>query len=72
MADRDTGLPGLPGPSDLPGLPGLLGAALREGDVDGEAERRAVAAFRAARDAGFQEARTRRQDDWRPGGGGAT
>ena len=59
MAEHDTG---------LPGLPGLLGAALREGDVDGEAERRAVAAFRAARDAGGQVAPTRSQDDWRPRG----
>lgn len=83
MTDHETGLPGppdrgLPGPPDLGlpglpdlGLPALLGAALREGEVDGEAERRAVAAFvaafRAARDAGVQPARTRSQDDWRPG-----
>ncbi|WP_405991319.1 hypothetical protein [Streptomyces sp. NBC_00986] len=67
MADHDTGPPGPPGPA---GLPGLLGAALREGDVDGEAERRAVAAFRAARDAGVQAAPTRSQDDWRPRGSG--
>ncbi|MFJ2888303.1 hypothetical protein ACIO53_19880 [Streptomyces sp. NPDC087305] len=54
----------------LPALPALLGAALREGDVDREAERRAVAAFRAVRDAGCPSAPTRRQDDWRPGGTG--
>jgi hypothetical protein len=65
MADHDTGRTGLP---DLPGLPALLGAALRDGEVDGEAERRAVAAFRAARDAGVQAAPTRRRDDWRPRG----
>ncbi|MFI1922975.1 hypothetical protein [Streptomyces sp. NPDC020377] len=32
----------------------------------GDGERRAVAAFRAARDAGAHKARTRRRDDWRP------
>ncbi|WP_344010991.1 hypothetical protein, partial [Streptomyces thermospinosisporus] len=31
-----------------------------------EAERRALAAFRAARDSGAHRARTRRRDDWRP------
>ncbi|MEV0486371.1 hypothetical protein AB0I69_37975 [Streptomyces sp. NPDC050508] len=56
MADHDTG------------LPALLGAALREGVVDAEAERRAVAAFRAAWDSGTYETCTRREDDWRPGG----
>ncbi|WP_329256225.1 hypothetical protein OG223_32595 [Streptomyces sp. NBC_01478] len=68
MADHETGLPG---PADT-GLPALLGAALREGEVDGEAERRAVAAFvaefKAARDAGLRPAPTRSQDDWRPRG----
>lgn len=44
----------------------LLGAALRVDRVDAEAEQRAVAAFRAARDAGTHRARTRRRDDWRP------
>jgi hypothetical protein len=53
-------------PDHNPGLPALLGAALREGVVNAEAERRAVAAFRAARDAGIQSAPTRSQDDWRP------
>lgn len=49
----------------------LLAAALRTGtaaDAD-EGERRAVAAFRAARDSGaHRSARTRRRDDWRPRG----
>ncbi|MFI6441106.1 hypothetical protein [Streptomyces sp. NPDC050759] len=47
-------------------LEALLAAALRGEKSDGEAERRAVAAFRAARDAGAHRARTRRRDDWRP------
>ncbi|GLP67946.1 hypothetical protein TUSST3_45680 [Streptomyces sp. TUS-ST3] len=48
------------------GLESLLGAAIRGGKSGGEAERRAVAAFRVARDAGAHRARTRRRDDWRP------
>ncbi|MEV6735972.1 hypothetical protein AB0N14_03075 [Streptomyces sp. NPDC051104] len=47
-------------------LEALLAAALREGALDAEAEQRAVAAFRAVRDAGAPQARTRRRDDWRP------
>ncbi|MEU9476336.1 hypothetical protein [Streptomyces sp. NPDC048191] len=43
-----------------------LAAALRADGVDGEAERRAVAAFRAVRETGASPARTRRRDDWRP------
>ena len=43
----------------------LLARALRE-DAQEDGERRAVAAFRAARDAGRHQARTRRRDDWRP------
>ncbi|MFJ3195501.1 hypothetical protein ACIPJQ_23105 [Streptomyces griseoviridis] len=39
--------------------------AMREGAVDAEGVRRAVAAFRAARDAGRHRARTRDRDDWR-------
>ncbi|WP_280862955.1 hypothetical protein [Streptomyces sp. SAI-144] len=46
-------------------LKALLVAALR-GESDGEGELRAVAAFRAERDAGAHRARTRRRDDWRP------
>ncbi|QTE00470.1 hypothetical protein S1361_24280 [Streptomyces cyanogenus] len=60
-----------PGPAGTPaGLPDLetrIGAALRAGDLDPEAERGAVAAFRAAREAGAHDARTRARDDWRPG-----
>jgi hypothetical protein len=47
-------------------LKALLAAALRGEKSDGEAELRAVAAFRAERDAGAHRARTRRRDDWRP------
>ncbi|UXY21534.1 hypothetical protein N8I84_24720 [Streptomyces cynarae] len=56
-------------PADAAGsaaLEALLAAALREGALDAEAEQRAVAAFRAVRDAGAPQARTRRRDDWRP------
>ncbi|WP_107049982.1 hypothetical protein [Streptomyces bicolor] len=48
-------------------LEALLSAAVLRGQpLDNEAEQRAVAAFRAARDAGAHRARTRRRDDWRP------
>ncbi|MFF0090717.1 hypothetical protein ACFYSF_12260 [Streptomyces canus] len=47
-------------------LEALLAAALRGEKSDGEAELRAVAAFRTERDAGAHRARTRRRDDWRP------
>lgn len=47
-------------------LEAVLGAALLGGKEDGEAERRAVDAFRVARDTGAHRARTRRRDDWRP------
>ncbi|MFF4764171.1 hypothetical protein [Streptomyces sp. NPDC001292] len=40
-------------------------AVMRGGDLDPEAEQRAVAAFLAARGAGAHRARTRRRDDWR-------
>ncbi|MFC3573622.1 hypothetical protein ACFOZ0_10140 [Streptomyces yaanensis] len=43
----------------------VLAAVIRGGDLDPEAEQRAVAAFRAARHAGVHRARTRRRDDWR-------
>jgi hypothetical protein len=43
-----------------------LFAALPEASADSEGEQRAVAAFRAARDAGAHRAQTRRRDDWRP------
>ncbi|MFF4724987.1 hypothetical protein ACFY3M_06560 [Streptomyces mirabilis] len=42
-----------------------LGAVLRGGHLDPEAEQRALTAFRAAHDAGAHRARTRRRDDWR-------
>ncbi|WP_030806597.1 hypothetical protein, partial [Streptomyces sp. NRRL F-2799] len=41
-------------------------AVLRPGAVDPEAEERAMAAFRTARDSGAHRTRTRRRDDWRP------
>lgn len=48
-------------------LEALLSAAVLRGHpVDAEGEQRAVAAFRAARDAGAHRASTRRRDDWRP------
>ncbi len=47
----------------------LFAAAVRADAVDRVAEARALAAFRAARDRGNHGARTRRRDDWRPGGG---
>ncbi|MER6711761.1 hypothetical protein [Streptomyces sp. NPDC000877] len=51
---------------DDAGLELLLAAALIRDGIDSEAEQRAVAAFRAARDAGPHRSRTRRRDDWRP------
>lgn len=60
----DDRLPG--GPAvDPAALETLLAVAMR-GTVDADAEQRAVAAFRDARDAGAHRARTRRRDDWRP------
>ncbi|MFC8840883.1 hypothetical protein ACFT8Q_12310 [Streptomyces griseoincarnatus] len=50
---------------DTARLEALLVAALVRDGVDAGAERRAVAAFVAAREAGAQGARTRRRDDWR-------
>ncbi|MFE0130564.1 hypothetical protein ACFWY6_03045 [Streptomyces sp. NPDC059037] len=47
-------------------LDALLGDAVRAGDVDPDAQGRAVTAFRSARDAGAHRTRTRRRDDWRP------
>lgn len=59
---------GGPGDLDEAGMRKLLAAVLREERLDAEGETRAVAAFRAARDAGAHRARTRRRDDWRPRG----
>ncbi|MEV4226901.1 hypothetical protein AB0J81_07305 [Streptomyces bobili] len=49
-----------------PQVEALLARALRHTDGAPERERQAVAAFRAAREAGAHRARTRRRDDWRP------
>ncbi|MEU0964775.1 hypothetical protein ABZ357_04745 [Streptomyces sp. NPDC005917] len=49
-----------------PALEVLLAAAIRDDGLDTEGEKRAVAAFEAARDAGAHRARRRRRDDWRP------
>lgn len=62
---RDTGP--RPAPGGVPGTEALLAAALRAESAGTEGERRALAAFRAARDAEpARAARTRRRDDWRP------
>ncbi|MFD3314995.1 hypothetical protein [Streptomyces sp. NPDC058694] len=63
----DSVAPNLPVPNP-PGLGELLAAAVRGGAVDADAERRVLAAFRAARDEGAHRAavRNRRRDDWRP------
>ncbi|MEU5319320.1 hypothetical protein AB0G67_21675 [Streptomyces sp. NPDC021056] len=57
---------GSPGADGADGLETLLAAAMREDHAGDDGERQAVAAFRAARDAGAHRARTRRRDDWRP------
>ncbi|MBM7173800.1 hypothetical protein JQK87_36595 [Streptomyces sp. G44] len=68
-ADRADGPEGVPGRARLREL---LAEAVRADAagaaeaVDADAQREAVAAFRAACDAGAHRARTRRRDDWRP------
>ncbi|MEV7883223.1 hypothetical protein ACWD3I_12510 [Streptomyces sp. NPDC002817] len=63
---------GSPNADGADGLETLLAAAMREdaapraNRAGDEGERQALAAFRAARDAGAHRARTRRRDDWRP------
>jgi hypothetical protein len=57
--------PGPSGPWDDTALHTTLAAALLAGGPGPDAERRAVAAFRTARDAGAHGARTRHRDDWR-------
>ncbi|CAL9473127.1 hypothetical protein SUDANB105_02862 [Streptomyces sp. enrichment culture] len=47
-------------------LEAWLAATMRTNGVDAEAEGRAVAAFRVARETGARRPRTRRRDDWRP------
>ncbi|MFC9130940.1 hypothetical protein ACFT4A_29410 [Streptomyces sp. NPDC057099] len=74
MGERQNG-GGLPGRRSRPALPdadvkALIVASLVRDGVDPEAERRAVAAFRAARDAGAHRGRARRGDDRGPGGRG--
>ncbi|WP_405920048.1 hypothetical protein [Streptomyces longwoodensis] len=61
---------GAPGTGDRAGLEELLALVLRGPGTGpaGDGEQRAVAAFRAARDAGAHRARTRRRDDWRQQG----
>ncbi|MFB9505888.1 hypothetical protein ACFFS2_11620 [Streptomyces aurantiacus] len=60
---------GDPSPGFRPDVGAALAAAVRGGAVDPDAEKRALAAFRQARDEGAHgEARTRRRDDWRPDG----
>jgi hypothetical protein len=54
------------GPSNTPTLESLIADAIRVDFLDPAAEERALAAFRAARDAAADGARTRRRDDWRP------
>ncbi|MFE1878773.1 hypothetical protein [Streptomyces diastatochromogenes] len=51
---------------DAATLEAVLAAAIRTGDLDPQAEQRAVAAFRASHGEGaHRAARTRRRDDWR-------
>ncbi|MET9124594.1 hypothetical protein [Streptomyces sp. NPDC004528] len=59
QADADLFLGRCPGPSL-----GALLAAARSVPVDPDAERRALAAYRAARERGAHGARPRRRDDW--------
>lgn len=49
-------------------LEALLAAAMLRHPADAQGEQRAVAAFRAAREAGLHRTRGRRRDDWRPRG----
>ncbi|MGD6743721.1 hypothetical protein ACOKM3_17960 [Streptomyces sp. BH106] len=55
--------------ADRPSVGALLGDAVRGGGPSPGAadERRALAAYREARDAGALTAAPRRRDDWRPG-----
>jgi hypothetical protein len=64
----ESGKPGGESQPPMPTLDELLAAAARPAPLAREAEERAVAAFRAARDAGAPSAPTRRADDWRPAG----
>ncbi|MCX4828931.1 hypothetical protein OG785_14220 [Streptomyces sp. NBC_00006] len=53
--------------ADRSSVGALLGDAVRGGDPGVDGERRALAAYREARDAGALGAAPRRRDDWRPG-----
>ena len=68
LNEHDPDGPPNPPAANPPDLGELLAAAVRGGAVDAEAERRVLAAFRAARDEGAHRAaaRNRRRDDWRP------
>lgn len=59
-------LPGRPDGPAGPALESLIAGVLRPEVHDADAEQRAVAAFRAARETAAHGARTRRRDDWRP------
>ncbi|MFJ8359068.1 hypothetical protein [Streptomyces sp. NPDC093984] len=66
VAHTDSSVAHADSAAGLTDLEAALGHALRADALDTTAERRAVAAFRAAREAGLhKEARTRRRDDWR-------
>ncbi|MFE9772570.1 hypothetical protein ACFYOV_12990 [Streptomyces sp. NPDC005931] len=68
-AGHDAPAPGGHRSVDAADLEVLLATALIRDGVDAAAEQRAVAAFRAAREAGaYARASTRRRDDWRPRG----
>ncbi|MCX5324716.1 hypothetical protein [Streptomyces sp. NBC_00120] len=54
------------GPAGAGSFEALLAAAVRSAGPRDDAEERAVAAFREARDRGAHSARPRRRDDWRP------
>ncbi|MFS4092449.1 hypothetical protein [Streptomyces sp. AF1A] len=59
---------GPPDVCDTGALEAVLAAAMRAEDLDPQAEQRALAAFRAARETGAHQSHARRRDDWRPSG----
>ncbi|MFJ5776816.1 hypothetical protein [Streptomyces sp. NPDC093094] len=65
---RESGAPDGPvaGGAGTAELEDFLAVALRRTAPGSEGERRAMAAYRAARETGTRRARTRRRDDWRP------
>ncbi|WP_326609992.1 hypothetical protein OG949_08035 [Streptomyces scopuliridis] len=60
------GTGGTGGAPHEPSVEDILAAAVRAESPAQESQDQALAAFRAARDAGALTARTRRRDDWRP------